>query len=497
MAFLSGGDVTLKKKIKIKSFPRKQRRLLIEALDKVIKSDDIKFYPELWKLAFHSLHVGEFKHTRIPEIAQRYRNENNVHTLDTNYCEAIKEGKSKEAVDTLKIKPSVFARNLDKLIRDCFSTKRNEDINEILDQFEKCISKIGSKVLLQLLSHFQRRKYFLSELSTEEGKKYKRLVQISGSISRTYPIPNNDVMIPNVVLDKVIDILNHGLIEKFGTRGLLKDKRAYLAPGMEDILIPLQLSSASAKKTLARGSKIPIFDIFEEDKDKKNILRFFLHWIGYIIDLSMMLIDSDLENPKYVFWKNLKVADYALHSGDILLARPPKGASQFIDVDMKKAIDAGNRYVILDARVWGGGPLTFAKHELCFGGVMAREEMNSGEIYEPSTVKYKFDLQSETRNTIMFLFDLELKELIWVDTSMNVGPCSDIQGDSSKVCDVIREVLKAHKHKVSIAQLVDLHVKANDAEIVDDKSKANFIVSMTDDGDLDVYNVAEINSNWI
>ena len=117
MASLSGSDIKLKNKVKFKSFKRKTRRLIISALEKVITISDVKPYASLWKIAFHSLHVGEYG-GKVSEIALRFRNERNVHTEETIVAEAIKNGDFNVAVSKLIKKPSVFARTLDKLLRD-------------------------------------------------------------------------------------------------------------------------------------------------------------------------------------------------------------------------------------------------------------------------------------------------------------------------------------------------------------------------------------------
>ncbi|KAK6205011.1 uncharacterized protein RJT21DRAFT_111551 [Scheffersomyces amazonensis] len=493
MAYASGGDVTLEKKIKFKSFPRRERRILIQALDNVIKSDDVKFYVELWKLAFHSLHVGEYKHTKIPEIAHKYRNENNVTTYDTQYCEAIKKQDSLKAADVLKVKPSIFARNLDKVIRDCISVNQYDNIAKVMEQFDECSLKIGTKVLLQLLSHFQRRKFLL--LNEDKRANSNRLVQISGKLYSVI-VPNNEVVIPEKVLNKLIEIIENSLVNQFKERHLLKGQKVFISNKVDSILLPLQLSSASTKKTLAKGSKISMLREFEEDKEKKNVLRFFVHWIGNDIDLSALILDEDFNKGVTIGFTLLRDGSYAWHSGDIVFAPGPEGASEYIDIDIEAAINNGKRYVALDVRDFTRKK--FSNYDVCFGGVMIRESLQSGEIYEPSTVKYKFDLTSETISTVMFLFDLKLKEMIWIDSSLHVaGKANSLQGHSNSVRTVLQEIKMMHEYKVSIGQLVRLHAKASDSEIVDDKSKADFTVSTDDEAGLNVYDVAEINSNWI
>ena len=92
------------------------------------------------KLHFISLHVGEFG-GKTADIASRFRNENNVKTSETIIAEAIKDGNTKLAMVKLIHKPSVFARSLDKLLRD----SNKETAEFIIKQFASIINKIDAK----------------------------------------------------------------------------------------------------------------------------------------------------------------------------------------------------------------------------------------------------------------------------------------------------------------------------------------------------------------
>lgn len=53
----------------------------------------------------------------------------------------------------------------------------------------------------------------------------------------------------------------------------------------------------------------------------------------------------------------------------------------------------------------------------CFGGWMMRQHIESGEIFEPSTVQNKIDLASDSTISIPLIFDLQERKLIWTDIS--------------------------------------------------------------------------------
>ena len=73
----------------------------------------------------------------------------------------------------------------------------------------------------------------------------------------------------------------------------------------------------------------------------RHFLRFFIYWKQKHnnrtdIDLSVAYFDKSLTSLGHVSWTNLREG-FTTHSGDITSA--PDGASEFIDINIKKAIE--------------------------------------------------------------------------------------------------------------------------------------------------------------
>mmetsp|Transcript_2990 Transcript_2990/g.2910 ORF Transcript_2990/g.2910 Transcript_2990/m.2910 type:complete len:509 (-) Transcript_2990:640-2166(-) len=285
MASLSQSDIELKSKVRFKSLSRRSRRVIISALEKVINISDIKAYESLWKIAFHTLHVGEFG-GKTAEVATLFRNNRNVKTSETIIAEAIKKGNTELAVRNLIHKPSMFARSLDKLLRD----SNKETAEFILKQFNSVINKIDSKVLLQLLGHFKGR----NEPTT-------RVVFTAGSQGKAILAPGLPEL-DNDILTKVTKSVTIELEKQFHENCLLKGKAVFIASEAKSVLLPSQLASISDnKRTVSRGSRIPI-DIIPQDVEK-NTLRLFIHWIGNDQDLSALFLSEDLNSLSHIFYK--------------------------------------------------------------------------------------------------------------------------------------------------------------------------------------------------
>ncbi|CAH2350784.1 hypothetical protein CLIB1423_02S05072 [[Candida] railenensis] len=482
MAALSDSDIELKRRVKFKSMNRKTRRFIIGALERVINIDDVKKYERLWIIAFHSLHISEYG-GRCAKIAAQFRNERNVRTYDTWVSEDIKNGNVLRAAETLSMKPSVFARSLDKLLRDSLGNKSCE--TRVLRCFAGIAGNIETKVMLQLLGHFSNR---------DVGDLGDRIVVTAGTKGKTIIVPKLDPL-PTEVVKRVLIIIKIALVHQFKSKeDLFKGKSSvFIEPEVDDILLPLQLASISeTKRTISRGSSLPL-DMIPEDAEKK-ILRLFVYWVGQDIDLSAYFTNEDFSKTSQVSYTNLKNS-FARHSGDI--TRAPDGASEFIDIDMGLALEAGHRYIAMVAFVFRGP--AFVSHKTCFAGYMLREEMQSGEVFEPSTVHRKFDITSESRSTIPCLFDMKERKLVWLDSTLPNGGVSlnNIHTNGGEIMKFLQAFILLRKKKVSVPELVKLHMASNEGITLSSiKEEDSFVVGLGA-GDLDVIDFAEINSKWI
>lgn len=480
MAALSDADVSLKSPVKFKSLSRPVRRKIVEALNSVINEEDVKRHEKLWNKAFHCLHIGEYKGV-ASEIADRFRN-GKVKTLRTNIFENIKSGDVLNAVSLLKNVPSEFARNLDKLLRDSDTVEKQK---HVVNEFISVIDKVSEKVLHQLLGHFKRR--------VDNVK--SRVVLLSGGNSGILAFGGLEKLDTFIVLT-LCKAITDQLSLVYAKKALLKDKKVFIADECYSILLPTQMASASSiKKSIARGSKIKM-------PDDKNVIRLFTYWkgAGIDIDISALLLNENCETVSEIGFYNLK-NDYSWHSGDVRSA--PNGDSEFIDVDINKAKSAGIRYVACDVRIYNSnGKTTFSDMEECFAGFMLRKHGKSGEIYEPKSVYAKLDLVSKSNTALVAMFDLENRTIIWLDLpgldniggKIKVG-ANTLWSESNLQAELLSLVKDLEHQKVSVANLIQLHVAKSNAEFVKSKEEADFVVGF--DGDLDPRDFIEINSVWI
>lgn len=455
---LSGGDISLGQKTKFKNLPRFQRKELVQALDRVIREEDIARHASKWVRLAHNLHVGDYS-DKVYNIIKKVRENEKIKTFNSKVEVAIFNEDVSAAVKLLKTRPSEFARRVDHLIR-----LSSAPTTEVVNHFLQVVNDVPTRVLMQLLGSLKARGVDRPE----------RVVFPKGSISKAYVV---DVALPKmkvVTRNKLMTGIEDILIRRFSTLDSLG--KVYVDPALQDAPLPSGMRSASKSiSQVARGTHLP----FGDDKDT---LRFFLYWKGRDIDLSATFHDEDFKFMRDVAYYNLKAGQCA-HSGDITSA--PRGASEFIDINIPYALSQGWRYVLMDVRVFSGG--NFSDHDECFAGWMLRDKVKSGEIYEPKSVQNKIDLTSETRHSVPVAFDLQERVAIWTDLSnANVRQCSNARGGKASLEKTLQAITSCD-NKSTISDLLTLHALAR-GELVDTPEEADVVFDTSTAFKTDVIN---------
>jgi len=475
---MSGGDVSLSDNTRYKSFKRSQRRNLVKALDGVIREEDIVRHAGKWVRLAHSLHVGDYS-KKVYDILKKIRENEHIVTFNSRVEKYLKNNQPVKACKLLMERPGDFARRLDHILR---LAKKPINQMKVAEAFTNVCNDVSTNVLLQVMGHIQRRHETLE----------KRIVFPKGSVQKAQIIDGLDPLDEAVVKTVFLGCWDT-LAERFASE-LPELGSVYIDPSLKTCPIPTQQrSSSGAFETVARGTRIPM------DHDKSTI-RLFIYWMGRDIDLSVTMYDDDFNNKGHVSYTTPGLRNREMgicHSGDITNA--PNGASEFIDIDINKALQKGVRYVAMNVYVFSGP--TFAKHKKCYAGWMTRESPNSNEIYEPSTVTNKIDLASETTTAVPVIFDLCSQEVIWADlTAMPRNPTNDgwlrgnnVENNRAGIKDIV-EAITTNNNKLSLYALFNIHARAR-GTIVSSAEDADIVFGW--DGDVTPKDVTTINSDYV
>lgn len=477
---MSGGDISLAEPCKFKNFTRAERRLLLGLLDGLSGeaddlAEDMYRWEERWKRLAHKLHPFEKKNgycslsrSAFDIFLNGYKD-----TTSTRLERYIQKGNVENAVDILKHRAGDFARKLNVLLSRSLSDWQREFI---LGEFEKVADKVSTPVLLQVMDYFKHRQDLLPKLRAFFPK---------GNVAKVFAKENGSMKIlDDWVSYSACVICRNTLIERF--RNLPALGNVYLDEKLKNYTVPFSQRSASkALKTVSRGSKIEL--------PEGSTLRFFIWWRDQMkrevtqedpweyydgrtdIDLSAVALDENFKYIGNVAYYDLN-NDLGCHSGDITSA--PNGASEFIDIKIKKALEQGYRYIVMCVNSYSGQ--NFKNLPECFAGLMIRSKPNSGEIFEPATVENKFDLTSDTKMVIPMVIDLKERTMTWMDlgvTKLDWG--SHVWGERSKI-ELMVEAM-ATMNRPNLYDLFEMHAIARGKSIFKDDGSGNWEINMIND----------------
>lgn len=474
---MSDGDISLFENTRFRSFRRRERRILMALLQGCGSiEEDMLRYKNRWIRIGERLHPSEYSAEQFEKvIAAFYKLRNNVRieTFAGKVTKAMEARDDQAALSLLKERPGELARKLDHLLRN------TENRAQVIETFRETAGRVSTPVLLQVREHFLRR----------NDKAKIRVFFPKGNVARCHYIENTLADIEKEYCDSIVGICENALIAQYGQKVPLG--RVYLSEEYKRYVVPFsQRSAGKALKTVTRGSRLPLLE-------RTKAIRAFIWWTnvgeeagrnvpGRVdIDLSAVLFDENWQYMEHVSYTHLRSKKYkACHSGDIVNGGPVSGAgvSEFLDVDIDSVVEYGARYLVY--QVYNYTNQKFADLPNAKFGWMSREDVNSGEIYEPKTVEQRMDLAVQSTVSVPVIFDCVKREVIWCDMNLSLNGCRDhcggnnVESNLTSVAAVCYSMV--HIAKPNLYDLIDLHIRARGRR-ADDKESAD-IVFDTDSG---------------
>ena len=467
---MSDGDISLAKNTRFRNFNRRERRAILELLEQCDSiAEDMLRYKNSWIRLGEKLHPFEYAR-RYPKCYRGFdvvRNDT-VATFNSRLETAFTEQRWLDAIELLSTRPGEFARRLDFILRNigackAIKTKWESDREVIKTCWES--DRVSTPVLLQVANHFRHRNDDLDKL---------RVFFPKGNVTKAFAIKNELPEINPGVCQEIVEICQRTLSDRFAKLKPLG--KVYIDPELKKFPVPFAGRSASKSlRQLTRGSRLPI--------GEGNTVRFFMWWKEGIatgrvdIDLSAVMYDADWNYLEHISWTNLKSAKYrAAHSGDITSA--PDGASEFIDLDLASILNYGGRYVVASVLSYTNQP--FSELPECFAGWMMRQNPNSGEIYEPQTVRDKVDLTANTAICIPAIIDLQQREIVWMDMSLSRHPSWQVIGNNVETHQNTMALIgkaMTDLQQPTLEQLFTLHASAR-GELISTSEGADTVFSI-------------------
>ena len=386
------------KKLNLKNKDRKFIASIIDILVEKADADEIIECFEkkaIWAGLLHHIHYIP-KSTDGIEFVDFMRGSTNL-SVYSAFENGMARGDIESAVWFLKKTKGVSAvlRNLSYILSRCTT---NDAIEYVLEQIAE--SKNGI-VLMQLLLE-----YVFPEDDTRprtfKFTKHNLMVvheeTMEAASKRKSRVPD---AVKKIVAEKLKNAIQDLYSEKLG--------KVYIDPDMKNIALPIQESTASSGfGILPKGSRIHIPEC------KK--IRAFTYWEKVDdIDLSVIGITENYEQVEFS-WRTMwnKQSSAITYSGDETSGY--NGGSEYFDIDILefRSEHSTIKYLVFCNNVFSRS--TFSNC-ICRAGYMDRDILDSGEVYEPKTVKSSFTVNADSTFAYLFAIDLEARDFIWLNVA--------------------------------------------------------------------------------
>ena len=415
---------------RLRSLPRVLRKGVLgvlEGLEQGALVEDMLRHRLLWKRVGNLLHPFEF-HRRYPKTALAFvaLRRTDLRALDETLKTSLKEvAPSLAALETAYYRPRTWASRLEAAFKHhqlervlALLNVRSGELGRRLDHTLRELAAHHPEGYAVLLASLPEHLGYwptpmaltlLTHLNTRDQKLTKRVFFPKGEVLLSYASKDTRALLSRSWLNPIIELLENELLHRLSKKP--KFSSAILDQGLRHVFVPFaERSTARSLVSVPRGSFLPV--------PEGKRLRLFLHWMQneeqrVDLDLSVSFYD-----PR---WKYLDKCDFTrlrsendafVHSGDYTDAPAPLGASEFVDLNLKKLKERGIRYIMMV--VFSYNSIPFDHMALAFAGLMNRRD-DAGEVVEPRTVTHRFDLQGNAQIATPLLLDLERLRMRWLD----------------------------------------------------------------------------------
>ncbi|MFH8709727.1 MXAN_6230/SCO0854 family RING domain-containing protein [Streptomyces zaomyceticus] len=440
LAVRSGGESDLLEPRRFLSVPRPLRRRLLSVLEKLDTTslvEDLLRHPGLWKKAAEVLHPYE-RHARHPRVAMAFAVLRGT-SLDTGndpLGEALRRTAAEHPrvvrVDGLRLKPHTWSGRVETALAD-----REPDAalallarrpGELVRRLDHLLRLYGSDTLDARVAGTLRRALpgagpgpllsVLGRLRIRHLPGDRRVFFPRGRVTHAWTTDDLRAPLPHALSAEVCRLLENEVLRRLGAAP--RFDVAVLDAALSGLAVPSAEGAATkALVTVPRGSNQPL--------PRGEVLRMFLHWTQPAgtrvdLDLSVALFDAD--------WTYVGLCDFThlvhgrrsvVHSGDLTSAPAPRGATEYADLDPAALADEGVRFAMPIVLSYNNVP--FEQLLDAFAGFMALPSREGRDaVYDPKTVRQRYDLVGDSQVHVPMLVDLEHRTFLWTDLHL---PASD------------------------------------------------------------------------
>ncbi len=426
---VSGGDPSLATPTRFRAFRRRERRILLAALDEVVgahpgKLGDVARHAEPWKRLGERLHPHEYgRWPHAQDVFAVARGEREVRSIAGRAEAAVRAGAVEQAAAVLTAAPGLLLRSADRLLRLAPASERDA----VLEAVTGALHSASGRVLCSLREHVGNR------LTPASVRMY------TNRSRRSWVGPDTRPPLPAELVAGLTSLLDREI-----TARLPEPEHPLLVdPEVLDVALPLTGTAAQGGfAVLPRGSRRSV---------PGDLLRFFTYWrqAGRRTDhdLSVLLLDDEFRATGQVSWTNYH-HDGVVHSGDVTEAED--GATEFIDVPL----ELDGHYVVPQVHVYAGE--SFDEVAESMFGYQTRDRDQRGAPFDARTVRSRSELRGQGRVALPVVFakDTGGWQAIWLHLYLRGRPnLNRVEDNTATTADRVRALVE--RRYLTMSYLVD------------------------------------------
>ena len=410
----------------------------------------------MWVRMIRALRLGEYSRKNgfdhLAELLDVFYNQDYT-TWQGSVDKARSENDADKTLTLLKERPGLFARCL-------FATMLRFGSDKVIAAFEECADRMPARLLLSLGNAADT--YF----DPKETRIARPITGVTRQIepNKLLALYDNDAR--KTMVDAVNNIYKAYMRKHFAAQKT-DAKTVFIDPALYNIPVSVGDRSTTVQDASCAlmGTRFPV------DGDA---VRLFMQWGK---GLHKQHLDMDLSCR--ISLPNNKIAECAYynltcvgakHSGDIISIPEMAGTAEYIEFSLPELEKAGATYAAFTCNAYSTGALS---PNLVVGWMDSANPMKisekSGVAYDPSCVQHMVRISESnlSKGLVFGVLDVAKREIIWLEMPFT---SQTLRGANS---ESIEALLHKIESKLSIGELIDIKVKAQNLTRADSADEAD------------------------
>ena len=410
----------------------------------------------MWVRMIRALRLGEYSRKNgfdhLAEILDVFYKQD-YSTWQGRVDKARSENDADMTLALLKERPGLFARCL-------FASMLRFGSDKVLAAFEEVADKMPARLLLSLGNAAEA--YF----DPKEVRLARPITGVTHKIEPNKLLALYDDAARKAMVDAVDGLYKASMERRFSAQGT-EAKTIFIDPSLYNIPVSVGDRSTTIQDTSCAlmGTRFPV---------EGDAVRLFLQWGKGLhaqhldMDLSARVVLPNNEVAECAYYNLTCVG--AKHSGDIRSIPEMVGTAEYIELSLPELEAADGKYVAFTCNAYSVGALS---PNLVVGWMNSANPMKiseeKGVAYDPSCVQHMVRISEGdlSKGLVFGVLDVAKHEIIWLEMPFTAQTMRGADGAS------IEALLHKLEAKLSIGQLLDMKVKAQNLTLVENSEDAD------------------------